>query len=315
MSLQSATRKLLLEFQSRPTVRAGSLITTVFGDAVAPRGGVVWLGSLIRVLAPFGISERLVRTSVFRLAKDGWLSAEQHGRRSFYSLTPEGRERFAQATHRIYAEPLRDWDGKWCLLLLSALDADSKDRVRKETGWLGFGALSANVLAHPTPDMTDLDISLRRLGLDESIVVMAGTTLRGDAALRGLAHSSWKLEDIDARYKTFVLAFRPLFTASRKTKNIAPELAFMVRTLLIQEYRKILLRDPLLPTELLPAGWHGNAAYQLCRNLYRLVFEPAERYLSTAMENVDGPLPPASPLATARFGGLDDAQATKGQMK
>ena len=34
------------------------------------------LAGLIRLLAPFGINERLVRTSVFRLARDGWLKAK-----------------------------------------------------------------------------------------------------------------------------------------------------------------------------------------------------------------------------------------------
>ena len=33
------------------------------------------LGSLIRLAAPFGLTERLVRTSVARLARDGWLAA------------------------------------------------------------------------------------------------------------------------------------------------------------------------------------------------------------------------------------------------
>src|ERR1700760_1992542 len=48
--------------------RARSLIVTVWGDALAPHGGEVWLAGLIRLLAPFGINERLTRTSVFRLA-------------------------------------------------------------------------------------------------------------------------------------------------------------------------------------------------------------------------------------------------------
>ena len=151
MSIQNACNKLVDEFRSRPTLRAGSLITTVFGDAVAPRGGTVWLGSLINAMADFGISERLVRTSVFRLAKDGWLQSQQIGRRSYYSLTAEGREQFEQATRRIYGEPVNHWDGEWCLLLLSGLDTATKDRVRRECGWLGFGPMSANVLAHPAP--------------------------------------------------------------------------------------------------------------------------------------------------------------------
>ena len=61
----------------QPTLRAKSLVMTVFGDAIAPRGGSVWLGSLISLLDPLGISERLVRTSVFRLTEEGWLEASR----------------------------------------------------------------------------------------------------------------------------------------------------------------------------------------------------------------------------------------------
>ena len=94
MKLETACRKLVAEFNARPTLRSGSLITTVFGDAIAPRGGSVWLGSLISLMADFGISERLVRTSAYRLACDGWLRSDKIGRRSYYSLSKEGRLRF-----------------------------------------------------------------------------------------------------------------------------------------------------------------------------------------------------------------------------
>ena len=304
MSVQRACQQLVDEFRSRPTLRAGSLITTVFGDAIAPRGGTVWLGSLIRVMADFGINERLVRTSVFRLARNGWLQSRQAGRRSYYSLTDEGRERFELATHRIYGAPVDRWDGDWYLLLLSGLDTADKDNVRKECGWLGFGTLSANVLAHPTPDLGDLDVTLRRLGVEDAVVVLSGQTIRGDRAMRGLARSSWNLDDIDRRYEDFVQRFRPVYKALSGRSRPTPAQAFAIRTLLIQEYRKVLLRDPWLPAELLPAGWHGSSAYQLCRNLYRDVHEQADEWLDEAMETADGPLPPPSPAFRQRFGGL-----------
>lgn len=305
MTVQRACQKLVEEFRSRPTLRAGSLITTVFGDAIAPRGGTVWLGSLIRAMANFGISERLVRTSVFRLAKDGWLQSRQVGRRSYYSLTDEGRERFALATHRIYGEPVEEWDGKWCLLLLSGLDTQTKDVVRKECGWLGFGPLSANVLAHPTPDIADLDVTVRRLGVAETLVVMRGQTIRGDGAMRQLARNSWNLDDIDQRYAEFVQRYRPVYKALSGKTKLDDKAAFLIRTLLIQEYRKVLLRDPWLPTELLPAGWHGAMAYQLCRNLYRAVHTRADAYLDEVMVTAEGPLPPPSRIYKQRFGGLE----------
>src|SRR5208337_3146400 len=60
----------------RAPLKAKSLVVTVWGDAIAPHGGAVWLSGLIRLLAPLGLNERLVRTSVYRLAQEGWLDVE-----------------------------------------------------------------------------------------------------------------------------------------------------------------------------------------------------------------------------------------------
>ena len=304
MKAETACQELIAEYSSRPTLRSGSLITTVFGDSIAPRGGKLWLGSLIKVMADFGISERLVRTSVFRLARDGWLQSEQVGRRSYYSLSEAGREQFDQATHRIYGSAVTEWDGRWCLLLLSGLDTADKDSVRKECGWLGFGAMSANVLAHPAPDLKDLDVTLLRLGVTEQLVVLEGQTVRNESGMRRLAHASWNLEDLDTRYGEFVAMFRPIVRALADDSQLSEKTAFMIQTLLIQEYRKILLRDPLLPDELLPSDWQGKAAYQLCRNLYLATYEAADRYLTETVDTADGPLPPPTKIFLSRFGGL-----------
>ncbi|HTL93821.1 MAG TPA: hypothetical protein VL176_15820, partial [Steroidobacteraceae bacterium] len=99
-----AVRALLQHFQAQRPLRAGSLLISIFGDAIAPRGGAVTLGSLIRLAAPFGLAERAVRTAVARLARDGWLASRRAGRRSEYRLTRSGAERFAEATQRIYGE-------------------------------------------------------------------------------------------------------------------------------------------------------------------------------------------------------------------
>jgi phenylacetic acid degradation operon negative regulatory protein len=311
MSLESVSRSLVEEFRSRPTLRAGSLIVTVFGDAIAPRGGRVWIGSLIQVMADFGISERLVRTSVFRLARDGWLNVEQIGRQSYYRLTEEGTRRFAQATHRIYGEPRQSWDGNWCLVMTACLASDRRELVRRELSWLGFAAIGSDVLAHPSPDPADLEAQLKRLDGGDLIVMNArgaGQTMH-NGAVRELVHRSWNLEDIEQRYAAFLDRFRPVFAATRRCRQIPPRIAFQIRTLMLQEYRKVLLRDPLLPAELLPRSWHGVPAYQLCRNLYRRVYDAADAFLSETMETAEGPLPPPSPDFYRRFGGLEPTDA------
>ena len=90
MNLESAVEHLLVDFRARRPVRAKSLLMTIFGDTLEPRGGGVWLGSLIRLAKPIRVSERLVRTSVYRLAQEKWLVGTSSGRRRFYQLTEAG---------------------------------------------------------------------------------------------------------------------------------------------------------------------------------------------------------------------------------
>ncbi len=136
---------------------------------------------------------------------------------------------------------------------------------------------------------------------------MTGRTIKSETAMRELTRSCWSLDAIDARYQQFVQRFRPLIKAlatKAPSSQLSEKSAFLVRTLLIQEYRKVLLRDPKLPGELLPANWHGAAAYQLCRNLYRMVYAKADSYLNDTIETTDGPLPPPTSSFMQRFGGL-----------
>lgn len=306
MSVRAAALKLVDEFRARPTLRAGSLITTVFGDSIAPRGGSVWIGSLIEAMQDFGISERLVRTSVFRLAADGWLEAQPVGRRSYYGLTAEGAQRFAHATQRIYGEPRQDWSGDWCLVLLGGVSPASRDEIRRQLAWLGFGAISPNVLAHPAPDEDELRFLLEQHEVAADAVVLTGRSAGSmqDQQLSTLARKSWNLDELDQRFADFIARFQPVYRAVRRAAGPAAAPAFHIRTLLIQEYRKILLRDPQLPTDLLPPGWHGLAAYELCRDLYMAVFAAADDYLAGVFKTADGPLPPPAGDFYRRFGGL-----------
>jgi len=303
----SATKGLLDEFQARRPLRTGSLVISIFGDAIAPHGGAVWLGSLINILRPFGVNQRLVRTSVFRLAKDGWLQSEQIGRRSYYSLTAEGRARFHDASQHIYSGPPREWGGTWCLVLLAGVDSEHRDNLRKELSWLGFAPFSSNVLAHPAVDIQSVEERLEQLEGNDQVLIMqakAGGNADRNRYLRHLVHDAWSLQELDDRYDAFLKRFRPVYRAARRSSSLDPEIAFQLRTLLIHEYRKILLRDPFLPAALLPERWNGVSAYQLCRNIYSLVSGPTEEFLTGELENADGPLPPADPAFYDRFGGV-----------
>jgi phenylacetic acid degradation operon negative regulatory protein len=82
-----------------------------------------------------------------------------------------------------------------------------------------------------------------------------------------------------------------------------------VRTLLIHEYRRLHLRDPLLPRRLLPDNWPGAQAASLCRDIYSRVFAASEAHLSQVAAQLDGPLPAPEAAVYERFGGIDPLES------
>ncbi|MDR9466891.1 phenylacetic acid degradation operon negative regulatory protein PaaX [Marinospirillum sp.] len=307
MAAKNQLDLLVSNFQQKRPLRAGSLIITAYGDAIVPRGGTVWLGSLMKLLEPVGVSERLVRTSVFRLTRESWLQAEKVGRCSYYSLTGPGLRRFEQAFRQVYNMATEEWIGNWCLVFLSQLDNGKRRSIKEELEWMGFGSLAPGVMAHPRMEKSELlPLLQERDALDETIVMQSEPQeLLTSKALRLQVKESWNLNLLGERYDNFLNQFRPLWNELKIEDSLSPEDCFIARTLLIHEYRKVLLRDPLLPDELLPGDWEGRSARLLCRNLYRRIYARAEEWLDVTLENASGPLPAPAPNFYRRFGGLD----------
>jgi len=63
----------------------------------------------------------------------------------------------------------------------------------------------------------------------------------------------------------------------------------------------VVLRDPLLPTALLPQNWPGGAARELCGDIYRRLLPASEQWLDRNATNETGPLPKAGKELARRF--------------
>jgi len=306
---QLTSSEWIAHFLAADPPRSKSLVMTIFGDTVNPHGGSVWLGSLIELAAPFGLSDRLVRTSVFRLAQEGWLAASRDGRRSAYAIEPTALVRFEHANRRIYAPLDVHWDGCWTLLLPAAAPISAPDRnsLRKELAWEGYTQLAPGILGHPAGNAQVLDEILTRLGLRSLVPVCAARELPGAPGrpLRELADGGWDLEPVVASYHHFAQTFEPLLALLKgSTCALTPEQAFVIRTLLIHAYRRVQLHDPMLPIELLPAPWPGAHAYELARDIYRATSAPAEQHVMEALRRADPDAQAADPSYHDRFGGL-----------
>ncbi len=295
--------ELTARFRRQRPLRAGSLIVTLFGDAIMPRGGAISLGSLITLSEPFGLNERLVRTATTRLAKDGWLEGRRMGKLSEYHLSRDGRERFAEATRRIYNAPEAEWSGRWTVVVLPPMRAADRKALREELLWRGFGALSAQVFAHPEPDSRSITSARQGSGALSKVIVF-DARLSDDDAPQRLVSLGWDLADLGRRYQRFVARFERVLASLQAARDQDPRASFVIRSLLIHEYRRLHLRDPLLPARLLPAAWPGTQAATICRDIYALVLSASELYLSSVAAQLDGPLPPPDEAMMQRFGGI-----------
>jgi phenylacetic acid degradation operon negative regulatory protein len=298
---------LLTRFQSQKPIRASSLIISLYGDSIEPHGSTVWLGSLINALEPIGISERLMRTSIFRLAQDGWLNSEKVGRKSYYGLTHQGHRKFEQAFQRIYSPSIQTWNGNWLLIIGYQLNPDEKKQLMDELQWQGFASVSTQLIASPCCDVKLLNNILTALKFEDKVIVFeaSSNTQFSNKPIQELVKGAWNLETLSQQYQEFIELFQPVWQELTELDRLDPKSCFLARTLLIHEYRKLLLRDPHLPRELLPIDWEGRAARQLCRNIYRRLTPATEKWIEFNLESIHGPLPEANALFFERFGGLN----------
>lgn len=290
-------------------VSGTSLISSLYGDALSHRGGEIWLGSLTALLEDLGFGDRFVRTSLFRLNKEGWLDVDRIGRRSFYRLSDKGLRLTRRAESKIYRAEPPTWDGTWLLLLSEGLDKSTLTDVKKQLIWQGFGTLAPSLMASPSQKLADVQALLHEAGVADNVICFEAQSPLATSvnALRARVEECWQLTGQNQMYENFINTFRPLLPLLRDAspEELTPARCFAIQLLTIHLYRRVILKDPLLPEELLPAHWNGQAARQLCINIYQSVAAGALEWVSEKGETSVGPLPQPASLFYQRFGGLN----------
>ena len=288
----TALERMIDRLHARGRLRVWSLVVTVFGDAVAPRGGQAPLTLLQDLMARLRVEPGAVRTAMSRLAADRWVLREREGRNSFYRLADEGRHAFDLATRRIYAAGPPAWDGRWIVAVAPPAGeaARRNDRDREMRG-LGFVPTGPESWIKPHTAAGD-----PAEGLPSGLLVIAGAALRIPEGVTRL----WTLDAAAAGYRTLCAELAPLARALAGGAALAPLDAMAARILVNHGWRRLVLRDPGLPAALLPQDWPGEEARALVRDLYARLAAPSEAWLDAAG------LPAQARLDRfrARFGGI-----------
>lgn len=239
------------------TNSARSILLTVLGEFVHPRGGEVWTSALVDGLAAMGVEPKAARQALARTAAQGLLTSTRHGRRVRWQLTDAARTLLTEGTERIYGfmRSSHTWDGRWLVISVGVPESrrQLRHRLRTRLTWLGFGSPSPGLWIVPaTGKEAAARAVIHELGLSHRAFAWTGTSAGiGDAA--ALLRSAWDLDDVEKRYLAFIDHLDTVTVAS-------DEEAFVAQIRLIQDWRRFPFLDPDLPVELLDHDWPGPRA-------------------------------------------------------
>jgi phenylacetic acid degradation operon negative regulatory protein len=240
-----------------------SLIVSFFGDAVEPRGGRVALAILQDLMGLMNIEPGAVRTALSRLVNDGVLEREREGRLSFFLLADEERPIFEEASKRIYAGGPAKWCGEWTMAVIApSADAAVADELLARK-FANTGGAAWMKPGHENDDAP------------EGVLLVKGA---GSNPPPGLERFWLADGDLQRDYLEFV----ENWGLRAPPGKVSPEQAIVARMLIIHDWRRIVLRDPGLPFELLPADWPGEQARSTVRRIYDSLLPASESWLDAA---------------------------------
>ena len=232
-------------------MHARAALFDVYGDHLRRRGGAAPVAVLVRLLDPLEVAAPAVRTAISRMVRQGWLDPARLPGGPGYALTERAERRLDAAYERIYRTREQAWDGGWDLVLLEpSRSRAARERLASGLGYLGYAPVRPGTWISPRRSE-----ELAALVAAEGAVVERFTAT-SDADGDALAARAWDLAAIRDRYLAFEQQVQPLLDQVG-CLDLDDERAYVVRSTLVHEWRKLLFVDPGLPAALLPAHWDG----------------------------------------------------------
>ncbi len=227
---------------------AHELLLTILGDYLLHEDDGIWSSRLVALLGDLDVSAPAARMALSRLHGNRLIVRHQEGRRTMYKLAPRGRSLIAEGRDEIFAFGRQEgWDGQWTLLTYS-LPEDQRSlrhELRRRLRFLGFtGAYTSTWIA-----VRDRRRQLERLVTELDVVqdseIFVGVPSNVERLSR-MIRDRWGVDDLQPVYEQFLDSYGPLGTEELHGNRER----FIVRTSMMQSFRKFPLLDPDLPAEL-----------------------------------------------------------------
>jgi len=225
-----------MEDGAKPMTARSVLASALLGE-VPPELPVA---HLVHLAGLFGVSGNRARVALSRMAAAGEVVTDGSGR---YRLTGHLLDRLGRQTASRSGE-IRPWNGRWHMAVVtgSGRAAEERQTRRRDLALARLAEYREGVWLRP--DNIDL---VPDPGHDPHLTLFSSAPV-GDAA--ALASGLWDLAGWDRRARELLATLERLPPSD--PADLAPGFELSAAVL------RHLQADPLLPTELLPAGWAGT---------------------------------------------------------
>lgn len=195
------------------------------------------------------------RTALSRSLKTGEINKViGKDNKVYFRLAPAGKSKLVR---RYPLSQLRDkrWDGRWRIVIFDIPEKkrDYRERLRNDLIALGFGKLQESIYITPLDILVDLKEMLKSKGYGQWVMVFEAEQKLTDQAYR-MACLVWPIEQLNMEYKEI------LDEINWQNNNPPTELE---KKELKDKFYSLVVRDPFLPRELLPANWKGDLVQKL----------------------------------------------------
>lgn len=228
--------------------------------------------TLVDIYEARDVSPQIIRNSLSRLKKDGYIESTE---RSRYAVTPLGSE-FIQTINR---KPLlieKKWDAVWHMVMFEVPESDRKKRDAFRGGLLqlGFGLLYKSVYISPWDYREDVLRLADSLEITDWITIGEGTLVHNGLTPEK-AWEIWNLSALSEVYKAKQDWIRSHFSPSLERllrEEPVDDRALFVRFLELGEtIAELGLSDPILPEDLLPRDWIGRSCFLEYQRMLRTI--------------------------------------------
>jgi phenylacetic acid degradation operon negative regulatory protein len=262
-----------------------TVVFALFAQYVLPRGGEVWLGSLIKAMATLGISEAAARSAILRMKKRGILESQRLGRRTFYWMANAGMRELNIGGFRFSLPPEKTWDDRWTIVIYSIPEEQRglRDELRSSLKWWGFGSLAPGTWISTRVLLPEIESDLRELGVWEYVSVFRSEYLGPEDPSAIVAKAFPELSTLETGYRDYIAKAKAVLQGL-EAGLLDDEVCFATRMHNLWEIYAVAKDDPILPPALLPEDWPRFEAVELSAQVRHVLSAPAERFFDAIYE-------------------------------